>query len=122
VIIFSASFEGVFNGTNFCMQPKFPNCGRTASEALRIAKQHVEWGKLTNVNGPYIQEYELGGHTGYLNQTEGTLGQAQIISVAFYFPWGATDSFEVSCMTIKGDRDAALKKLSQLIERVQRIE
>jgi hypothetical protein len=118
IVSLKASFEGVFNGTNFCMQPKFPKCGRSADEAMKIARQHVEWGKLTNVNGPYISEYELGGHRGYLNQTEGLLGTAPIFSAAFYFPWGENDSFEVSCMTIKGDREGALKRLEQLIERV----
>ena len=104
------------------MQPKFPNCGRSADEALKIARQHIEWGKLTNVNGPYIREYKLGGHRGFLNQLEGDLGTAHIFSAAFYFPWGDHDSFEVSCMTIKGDREGALKRLEQLIERVETID
>jgi hypothetical protein len=111
--------------------------------------QHIEWGHLKLLRGPVVTASTVADRQGMLNESESILNgkpvysigtrlssrlfdeqsalvpsssafaDARISHAAFYLPWGAAGSLEVSVVTQQGNHEEARQRLVAIVSSLE---
>lgn len=114
-VFIRSGFESTLEVCNVTLQPSFPDCGRSLEAAKAITRQHVEWGHLQVLRGPVVKPGMVADRQGMINEAESMLNGKPVYTIAFYTPWGAEGSLEVSAVTQQGNHEEARQRLTAIV-------